>query len=860
MVETNSPVVAQTSSRRNSPPGLQADAALDADNPFPGPKSYRQDQKDLFFGRGNEIDEITSLVLSTSAVLLYAPSGSGKSSLLQAGLVPSLEDFGCLILPTVRFGRVGMKPSASEADAPQQNPFVKLVCDTILPEDVLPPDSRDLGGLAAYLESQADGTFTLLILDQFEELFANQALWQERGAFLTQLRRTLDANPWLHAVLAIRSDYLANFLPHERDMPGRMLIRYGLESLRERAAREAIELAFSKTGVPLTPTELDLVLDRLLNIDVGVPGARVRGQYVNLIQLQIFCWRLWREKAEAGSRNDAGVSDDSQLLQESDVNLADYMQSFVDDAVTSVVSQTQCDGGIVRRWLEDRLTTPAGRRAVLLVENAQTAGLPEEILLALEKARLIQVEQRNQSQWAELTHDSMVAAVQASNKAWGRTRRHTRRLRTAALAVALLVLLALFPLLIVPSGQTFLTRARGDFTGTTQSIAIPAVSQGHVAVVQVAVEGYGYLRSGTAVWVAAKGRGSRQYKNLAGKSVVANQSGQVNITVNFAIDTNQSTTYEVVLKAPGWKSARLTPLDYDVTVQSAPVVLDLREPGADDIVPANSPIVAVKLYPNQPSYLSFEALNLQNIWGVQTLLTDGEGDYVVESPTGGYAVLSSGDVTDDGKLYGGVEGELLKPGPSLDVGAHADVKADYASVETVNVKQGNTPFGVETSCKSGYDSLSTLIDGDAASVGNNVQTVPEGSVLVPVGNGTEYRLILLTDPTSNGVNCQVSVRSFAQQAITTMRDHSIGIDANTPFNSYPVRLPADAVIVVPNLNGAPASLDCPANQITESDSQRLLAFVPANQDCVLSIAHPSGQAGKPASFGLLIDPVPGGER
>ena len=86
----------------------------------------------------------------------------------------------------------------------------------------------------------------------------------------------------------------------------------------------------------------------------------------------------------------------------------------------------------------------------------------KEVFQSLENARLIQVEQRNQSQWAELTHDSMVAAVQASNKAWGRTRRHTRLWRTAALTVALGVLLALFPLLLAPSNQTFLLRARGN--------------------------------------------------------------------------------------------------------------------------------------------------------------------------------------------------------------------------------------------------------------------------------------------------------------------------------------------------------------------------------------------------------------
>ena len=339
MAEANSQLGTLTDSGRTLAGDLEADAALDDGNPFPGPKPYRQNQAGLFFGRGNEIEELTSLVLSTSAVLIYAPSGSGKSSLLQAGLVPELEDFGCQVLPTVRFGRIGIKSPGGEADTAQQNPFVKLVYDTVLPQDASPaePSSRrDLAELAARLQREDGRNFTLLILDQFEELFVNQALWRERGAFLAQLRWVLDANPWLHAVLAIRSDYLANLLPYERDMPGRILIRYGLESLGEHAAREAIELAFRQTGHPLTATELDLVLDRLLNLDAGVPGSPVRGQHVNLIQLQIFCRRLWREKADAASGNEeAGAVDDSRLLQGSDVNLAQYMQSFVDDAVAS---------------------------------------------------------------------------------------------------------------------------------------------------------------------------------------------------------------------------------------------------------------------------------------------------------------------------------------------------------------------------------------------------------------------------------------------------------------------------------------------------------------------------------------------
>ena len=640
-------------------------------------------------------------------------------------------------------------------------------------------------------------------------MFTNQALWQERGAFLRQLRRALDANPWLHAVLAIRSDYLANLLPHERDLPGRMLIRCGLESLREQAARESIEMTFRKTDVPLTSAELDLVLDRLLNLDVGMPGSHVRGPIRQPDSAADLLPPLLAGEGGAQSQNEGSASDAiSQVLQESDVNLAEYMQSFIDDAVASVAAQTQSDAGIVRRWLEDRLTTPAGRRAVLLVDNEQTAGLPHEIIDVLENVRLIQVEQRNQSPWAELTHDSMVPAVQASNKEWGRTRQRTRLLRIAALAFLLFLLLACFPFLRIPADETLLTAATGTLTGTTQNVSFPPAPPGHVAVVRVSLRGYPGAK--TAVRVVSREQGQQQDKELADSPVATDQNGRADTAVKFAINTAQPASYSVIMEAPKMQSEGRY-LDYHVTVHSAPVILDLQKPGANDGAEVNSSLVAVKLYPHQPLFLGlYDGANYQRVWGVRTLMTDGTGkSFVLESSWGSYAVLSTSGPADNTQV-GGVEEELLKPGPGLYLGAHVNIQGDpdYASINSLNIHQTYAPFGVETSCKDQNGGSSTLLDSHAGSVGSTARSVPAGSVLVPVGHGRKYRLILLEETPANRLKCQVSLRSFAQQRITTMSNSKIMVNIHDSFNAYPVRLPADAVIIVTNLNGARASLDC----------------------------------------------------
>ena len=70
--------------------------------PYVGPRPFGHDEKDLFFGRDREARDLCSLVVAHPIVLLYAASGAGKSSLLNAGLIPLLEARGYEVLPPAR--------------------------------------------------------------------------------------------------------------------------------------------------------------------------------------------------------------------------------------------------------------------------------------------------------------------------------------------------------------------------------------------------------------------------------------------------------------------------------------------------------------------------------------------------------------------------------------------------------------------------------------------------------------------------------------------------------------------------------------------------------------------------------------
>src|SRR5258708_2516971 len=59
--------------------------------PYVGPRPFGRDEKDIFFGRDSEARDLCSLVVAPPLVLLHAASGAGKSSLLNAVLIPMLR-------------------------------------------------------------------------------------------------------------------------------------------------------------------------------------------------------------------------------------------------------------------------------------------------------------------------------------------------------------------------------------------------------------------------------------------------------------------------------------------------------------------------------------------------------------------------------------------------------------------------------------------------------------------------------------------------------------------------------------------------------------------------------------------------
>ncbi len=69
-------------------------------NPYIGPRSFQTGE--AIYGRNREVRELLGLLIAERIVLLHSPSGAGKTSLVQAALIPRLQEQDFAVLPVMR--------------------------------------------------------------------------------------------------------------------------------------------------------------------------------------------------------------------------------------------------------------------------------------------------------------------------------------------------------------------------------------------------------------------------------------------------------------------------------------------------------------------------------------------------------------------------------------------------------------------------------------------------------------------------------------------------------------------------------------------------------------------------------------
>ncbi|HXF60074.1 MAG TPA: hypothetical protein VNK95_00575, partial [Caldilineaceae bacterium] len=391
--------------------------------PYVGPRPFERQHQALFFGRNREAHELVSLVIAHRAVLIYAPSGAGKTSLLNAGLLPLLEEERFEILPPARVQ--GVIPQDLSADTIANIYVFNVLISWAEPDaDQAQLAQMSLVEFLAGREHLVDEIDLpqprLIILDQFEELFtAYPERWPEREGFFRQVDNALAADPLLRVLFSVREDYLGQLDGYSAFLPERLQTRFRLPRLGRVAALAAITQPLHGTGRSFAPGVAEKLVEELLQVRVETAAGAtvvVEGEYVEPVQLQVVCQSLWQ-----GLPPDAAVITSDHLQAFGDVNQA--LSQFYERSIKQTVQATGVREGDLRNWFEFSLITPAGTRGTVYRGAGQSGPIPHAAMDLLEDLHLIRGEWRAGARWYELTHDRFIEPIQQCNERWLEQRR-----------------------------------------------------------------------------------------------------------------------------------------------------------------------------------------------------------------------------------------------------------------------------------------------------------------------------------------------------------------------------------------------------------------------------------------------------
>ncbi len=386
-------------------------------NPYIGPRAFTPGE--VLYGRSRELKSLLNLIIAERIVLLYSPSGAGKTSLIQAALIPNLEKERFRVLPVMR---VGLEPPP---DLAQRVPNLNRYLFSLLlslekgrsAEQQTALEQLATMNLTTYLEQwHVAATEIVLIFDQFEEILTVDPMnLPAKAAFFDQVGEALrDERCW--ALFALREDYLAPLDPYRPQIPTRMATTFRLDLLGELAARQAIQRPAQAEGVTFTDEAATRLVNDLRTVRIQRADSTSEeqlGPYVEPVQLQVVCRSLWEKLPSTATQ-----------ITEADVAAAgagsvdSALGVYYTDQVKAIARQTGVPERSIREWIDQQLITRQGLRGQVVQEPVKSQGLDNRAIRALADAYLVRAENRRGTIWFELAHDRLIVPILNENAIW----------------------------------------------------------------------------------------------------------------------------------------------------------------------------------------------------------------------------------------------------------------------------------------------------------------------------------------------------------------------------------------------------------------------------------------------------------
>jgi hypothetical protein len=410
------------------------------ESPWLGLAPYTEDTRAYFHGREREKRIVAANLRARRLTVLYGSSGIGKSSLLQAGVVPTLGEKRAVLL----FKQW------------QDHEFLEALkqrCSELAAREgkQLDPDQPLDELLAA--TARAWGAPVLVVFDQFEEYFVAHAAAMNGDGFEPELARAVNRSDVdATFLISLREDALAGMDRFQLRIPNLLGNLIRLEHLTTAAAEQAIRESldeWNREHDAAAEIDDDLLKELLPDVNPQARGSLVTGEAgaridaIDAPLLQLVLARLWDVERERGHGTPV-----LRLATYRELGRAEGIVASHFAAILGALTEPQRE--LCARFF-DRLVTPSGGKIAYPLEDlAKLAGdLSPQVkptLEALEKARILQEVGPPGNKAVEIYHDVLAPTIldwQAQIVRERRRAEERRRLRRRLIRIGLIGLVIL---------------------------------------------------------------------------------------------------------------------------------------------------------------------------------------------------------------------------------------------------------------------------------------------------------------------------------------------------------------------------------------------------------------------------------
>ncbi|MCU0462204.1 MAG: hypothetical protein MUF36_09360 [Bacteroidales bacterium] len=359
-------------------------------NPFKFLDSFTKDDREIFFGRDKEIEELHSRVFESKILLVYGTSGTGKSSLINCGLANKFNDSDWLPVSVRR----GTDINRSLFDALAKNAITKSPFEK----------KGSSGGTAYNLEKLLRSVWldhfrpVFLIFDQFEELFIFGSK-EEKNELIKNVAKVVESDIQCRFIFSIREEYLAGVTEFERVIPAFLSNRIRIEKMTRQNAIQTIEGPCRINNIDVEPGFAEALLEKL-NPD---------SPEVELTWLQIFLDKIMK----LAEGDDHSINRFTAGLLEKAGDVKDILGQFLEEQI-SKLDDPEAGLVVLKAFVSSKGTKHQITEEQVL-EYTNTFGknigneTVRELIQKFIKLRILR--DKNEDGMYELRHDSLASKI-----------------------------------------------------------------------------------------------------------------------------------------------------------------------------------------------------------------------------------------------------------------------------------------------------------------------------------------------------------------------------------------------------------------------------------------------------------------